>query len=59
MLEKTGNYKTLPHSLKEAAELRLENPESTLSELSEMSGNITKSGMNHRMRRIIDLAKNL
>lgn len=58
-LEAAGKYNTLPVSLKEAAELRLENPESTLSELSEISGNITKSGMNHRMRRIMDLAKNL
>lgn len=58
-LESTGKYKTLPRSLKEAAELRLEYPGSTLSELSELSGSITKSGMNHRMRRIVDLAKNL
>ncbi len=58
-LEKAGKLKTLPKSLREAAELRIENPESTLSELSEISGNITKSGINHRMRRIIELAKNL
>jgi hypothetical protein len=58
-LEKAGKLKTLPQSLREAAELRMEYPESTLSELSEISGNITKSGMNHRMRRIIDLAKKI
>jgi DNA-binding protein WhiA len=58
-LEKAGKLKTLPRSLREAAELRLENPESTLGELSEISGNITKSGMNHRMRRINDLAKKI
>ena len=58
-LEKAGKLKTLPLSLREAAELRLEYPESTLSELSEISGNITKSGMNHRMRRITDLAKKI
>ncbi len=58
-LEKAGKLKTLPPSLREAAELRLEHPESTLSELSEISGTITKSGINHRMRRIVDLAKNL
>jgi len=58
-LESAGKYKTLPPSLKEAAELRLENPESTLGELSEISGKITKSGINHRMRRIVDLAEKI
>ena len=58
-LEQAGKLKTLPSSLREAAELRLEYPESTLNELSELSGSITKSGMNHRMRRIIELAKKI
>ena len=58
-LEKAGKYKTLPLSLREAAELRIDNPESTLGELSEISGKITKSGMNHRMRRIVELADKL
>lgn len=58
-LEQSGRLKTLPPSLREAAELRMEHPESTLSELSEISGNITKSGINHRMRRIKELAEKI
>ncbi|MCK5130244.1 MAG: DNA-binding protein WhiA [Clostridiales bacterium] len=56
-LENAGKLKNLTISLREAAELRMEHPESTLSELSEISGNITKSGINHRMRRIMEIAK--
>jgi DNA-binding protein WhiA len=58
-LEQSGILKTLPPSLREAAELRMEHPESTLSELSEISGNISKSGINHRMRRIKELAEKI
>ncbi len=58
-LQNAGKFRTLPKSLREAAELRMEHPESTLGELSEISGTITKSGINHRMRRIAELAKKI
>jgi DNA-binding protein WhiA len=51
----------LPIKLQEIAELRLENPEVSLKELGEMipSGAISKSGINHRIRKINDFADNL
>ncbi len=46
----------LPKNLRETALLRMEYPEATLSELAELSGGTTKSGINHRLRRINDIA---
>ena len=38
--------------------LRLENPEDTLSQLAELfDPPITKSALNHRLRKLIELAK--
>ncbi|MBR0081369.1 MAG: DNA-binding protein WhiA [Clostridia bacterium] len=45
----------LPVSLREAAELRLNYPDATLAELAEYAG-IRKSGMNHRLTRLMELA---
>lgn len=43
----------LPDDLREIAELRLENPEMSLKELSESLGHsISRSGINHRLKRI-------
>ncbi|MGX7025907.1 DNA-binding protein WhiA [Vagococcus hydrophili] len=52
---------SLPEKLKEVAEMRLENPEISLKELGEMlpSGPITKSGINHRIRKINEFADKL
>lgn len=55
-LESAGKLKLLTPSLRQAAELRIEHPEFTLSELSEFLGGITKSGINHRLRRINEIA---
>ncbi|MDL2237451.1 DNA-binding protein WhiA [Christensenellaceae bacterium OttesenSCG-928-K19] len=55
--QKTGIEK-LSDSLREAAILRLENPEATLQELCELGGT-TKSGMNHRLRKIKQIAESL
>lgn len=51
----------LPEKLQEIAELRLEHPEVSLKELGEMllSGPISKSGINHRIRKINEFAENL
>ena len=48
----------LPVQLKELAELRLNNHDLPLSELAEKL-EISKSGVNHRMRKIIEIAENL
>ena len=48
----------LPSELKELAELRLENPEMSLSELGEnLSTPISRSGVNHRLKKLIEIAK--
>ena len=57
-LEATGRLETLSSKLQETAALRQENPEATLTELAEMMNPpLTKSAMNHRMRKLIELAK--
>ncbi len=48
----------LPTSLREAAELRLNHPDATLAELADLAG-IQKSGMNHRLTRLIRLSQEL
>lgn len=51
---------SLSTSLKEMAELRLENPDSSLSELANMfNPPLSRSGVNHRLQRIVDIAKEL
>jgi len=54
--EKIG-IKTLPAQLEECARLRLEFPELNLAELGEkLSPPISKSGVNHRLRKIAEIA---
>lgn len=51
----------IPVKLREIALVRLENPEVTLKELGEMilSGTISKSGINHRLRKLNEMAEKL
>ena len=50
----------LPDKLKEAAQLRLEYPELNLKELGEMlDPPVGKSGINHRLRKLQELAEEL
>jgi len=60
-IEDTVGLSALPEKLQEIAELRLENPEVSLKELGEMipSGAISKSGINHRIRKINEFAERL
>ena len=59
-IKQKGIYETLSNELKLAAELRSKNPEASLTELVKLSGNaITKSGLNHRLNRLVTIAKNL
>ena len=57
-LEADGRYAELPDKLRKTAELRKENPEATLLELAQMQDPpLTKSAINHRMRKILELSK--
>ena len=56
---RTIGLENLPANLREAAELRMAYPEASLAELAEMAGNATKSGMNHRLRRLNDIASTI
>lgn len=48
----------IPAELKELALLRLENPEMSLSELgANLSVPISRSGVNHRLKKLIDISK--
>ncbi|TWT24332.1 DNA-binding protein WhiA [Planomicrobium sp. CPCC 101110] len=51
----------LPERLREIARLRVEFQDITLKELGEMvsSGNVSKSGVNHRLRKIDEIAESL
>ncbi|MBR2071928.1 MAG: DNA-binding protein WhiA [Phascolarctobacterium sp.] len=46
----------LPEALQETAKLRLKYPEASLNELVEYSGGIGKSGINHRLKKLQDMA---
>lgn len=61
LIEQRVGLAALPSKLQEIAELRLEHPEVSLKELGEMipSGAISKSGINHRIRKINEFADKL
>ena len=57
--EKKG-LDSLPDGLRQMAEIRLENPDSSLGELSEMLETpISRSGVNHRLSRLVKIAQEL
>ena len=59
-LEAAGRLKDLPDKLRETAALRLEYPELSLSELAEtFDPPVTKSCLNHRLRKLVELAEGL
>ena len=58
LLEKKGILTSLPKELYEAAILRRDNEDLALSELAAILG-ISRSGINHRLQRIILIAKEL
>lgn len=58
LLMSKGLFEKLPDQLKQVAELRLENTEISLAELGKMlTPPIGKSGINHRMRKIMEFAE--
>ena len=58
IIQETIGVDSLPDQLQKAIALRLENPESKLEELANMA-KVSKSCFNHRMRKIVEIAKNL
>ena len=59
-IQKSGKAQTLSDSLRETMELRLRYPTHSLSELCELSETkITKSGLNHRLRKLIQIAETI
>ena len=57
-IENTKGLDYLKNDLKEMAILRRDNPELSLAELSRLSG-MSRSGVNHRLKRIVEIADNL
>ena len=59
-LKKRKKFEQLPENLKEIANLRQEHPEASLIELGEMLQKpIGKSGVNHRLKKIVEIAEEL
>ena len=57
-LEARGVLEDLPPKLRATAELRVEHPELTLAQLSElMDPPVTKSCLNHRLRKLLELER--
>ena len=57
-LEGAGGLITLPDKLREVAALRLAHPEDTLAQLAERCDPpITKSALNHRLRKLVELGR--
>ena len=56
-LEEQGVLTALPDKLRQAARLRVDNPELTLSQLAALCNPpVTKSCFNHRLRKLVELA---
>ncbi|WP_308637307.1 DNA-binding protein WhiA [Paenibacillus silvisoli] len=60
LLEREVGLDTLPEKLREVAHIRLMHPDLNLTEVGEMlKGKVSKSGVNHRLRKIDELAEKL
>lgn len=60
LIERELGFATLSVQLREMAETRMEYPDATLQELADLlPGNVSKSAVNHRMRRIAQIAREL
>ena len=59
-IQKSMGISKLPDTLQEVAGLRLANPEASLKELAELcTSEIGKSGINHRLRKLSEIAEEL
>ena len=60
LIQKLKKFDELPEYLKEIAIIRLENPDMSLKNLGELLENpIGKSGVNHRLQKIHEIAEEL
>lgn len=61
LIQSTKGLQVLPEKLRQIAEFRLENPDLSLKELGHQvpGGPISKSGVNHRLRKIIQIAEQI
>lgn len=58
LLKSQGKFDDLPSDLKELAQLRIDNPEMTLSELgSNLSKPLSRSGVNHKLKKLTEMTK--
>ena len=56
-LQSHDGYDQLPQKLKETAELRMQHPDISLNDLVEFTdGSVGKSGLNHRLKKIQQIA---
>ncbi|MCI5674936.1 MAG: DNA-binding protein WhiA [Ezakiella sp.] len=59
-LQRSGRFEMLERPLYETGLLRLANPDASLNELTILSGGkLTRSGINHRLNKLIELAENV
>jgi DNA-binding protein WhiA len=58
LLEQTGLLASMPPALREMAELRMDHPYLNLTELAQEAGQgLTRSAVNHRLRRLVEAAE--
>jgi hypothetical protein len=57
LLENSGRLMVLPAALREMAELRERYPYMNLAELAEAAGGLSRSAVNHRLRRLLEAAE--
>ncbi len=59
-LQREVGLESLPEKLREVAEIRLQYPDVNLNEIGDyLKGNVSKSGVNHRLRKIDEMAEKL
>ncbi|MEX2414984.1 MAG: DNA-binding protein WhiA [Paenibacillaceae bacterium] len=60
LLEREVGLHNLPDRLREVAEVRIQHPDMNLTEVGEMlRGKVSKSGVNHRLRKIDEMAEKI
>lgn len=57
LLESSGKLVSLPTALREMADLRVRYPYMNLAELAEVAGGLSRSAVNHRLRRLLEAAE--
>ncbi|TDF97028.1 DNA-binding protein WhiA [Paenibacillus piri] len=60
LLQKEIGLENLPEKLREVAEIRMKHPDMNLKEVGDLlKGSVSKSGVNHRLRKIDELAEKI